>query len=469
MTSSENEISRITHVQHDSCPPIPQISSETGSSSQESQRTNRGSRLVDPTPLYLAQSNRHHGSSQSSVLGISEEQLPRVGSSLQPTVQDQHLSSSPDFDLPSEAEQWQRRLQKVTRTLGEQVPPELVYRSGPKPITISALPEQPLLGQTDTLTRRERRENNKSVRLARSSCSSLTLVPFPNLSSVAAALLPARHGQGESYDHARLDGTVTSIPNSSCNGGLEEGLDTGDSAHPHLEQMSSSPVVPAKDATLPRRRAFRLIPKNKSRPATAAGALESHSSQCQVLDTKKAARLPRRASLHAITTVPPTSPADDRRNDRRGDMGPASEIYVDSHLPRPEFVLLSPVEFSKPTLPLTVEDQDCEDGFSSGSQISSLRHKYHYKSYAESMSGRRRLGSSSSYSSNPDVLSLYSRSNTPFVDSAAPLEPEISAHRDSVEKDPRDAVVRKERRQGWSGEWNRGDMQVVIKKLRSLK
>ncbi|KAJ7578625.1 hypothetical protein C8J56DRAFT_353055 [Mycena floridula] len=51
-----------------------------------------------------------------------------------------------------------------------------------------------------------------------------------------------------------------------------------------------------------------------------------------------------------------------------------------------------------------------------------------------------------------------SRPDTPFNDFGAPLFFEETS-----------AVVRKERRQGWSGEWNQPELSVVIKKLRSLK
>jgi hypothetical protein len=473
-TNSEDEISKTTRVQHDPRPPIPQLFFETERSSQEPQHTDRESPLIDPSPLHLDQSNHYHGPSQSSAREISEEQIPRVESNLQPQhakVQDHHSPSSPNLDPLSEEEQWQRRLQKVMRILGEQVPPELISRGGPKPMTnASAFPEPPSLAQTDTLRRPEcgEKQQNKSLRLARR--NSLTLVSFPNLSSVAVALLPAGHRRDESRERTHLNGTITPKPNFPRGGGLEEGLDKGDDAPSRPEPMTLSSFIFAKDATSPRTRAFRRIVKNKSRPATAAGALESHSSQRRV-DTNRAAKLPRRASLHAVTVILPSSPAQDHHNDRSGHMEPAPEVYIDSRLSQPESTLLSPIKFSKPPLPLTLCDQDHEDDFSSGSQTPSSRHRYHHISYAETLSERRRLGSSSSYSSSPDLLSLYSRPDTPFTDSAAPLEPEISAHQDSATRrdDTRDVVVRKERRQGWSGEWNREDMQVVIKQLRSLK
>ncbi|KAJ7289374.1 hypothetical protein C8J57DRAFT_1277519 [Mycena rebaudengoi] len=58
----------------------------------------------------------------------------------------------------------------------------------------------------------------------------------------------------------------------------------------------------------------------------------------------------------------------------------------------------------------------------------------------------------------------YTRPQTPFTD-LAPLdaEPEQSAKHLTA------GVSRKERGQGWSGEWNQHDMQDVIQKLRSLK
>ncbi|KAJ7167181.1 hypothetical protein C8R43DRAFT_1103773 [Mycena crocata] len=79
-----------------------------------------------------------------------------------------------------------------------------------------------------------------------------------------------------------------------------------------------------------------------------------------------------------------------------------------------------------------------------------------------------------------DSEQLYSRPVTPFADYTRPVTPFAEYARpetpfadlDPVEPAPNDflsPVSRKERGQGWSGEWNQRDMQDVIQKLRSLK
>ncbi|KAJ7034451.1 hypothetical protein C8F04DRAFT_573649 [Mycena alexandri] len=63
------------------------------------------------------------------------------------------------------------------------------------------------------------------------------------------------------------------------------------------------------------------------------------------------------------------------------------------------------------------------------------------------------------------------RPATPFEDLARPTTPMVDLPADEAE-DPAYlnlGVSRKERGQGWSGEWNQNDMQNVIHKLRSLK
>lgn len=69
----------------------------------------------------------------------------------------------------------------------------------------------------------------------------------------------------------------------------------------------------------------------------------------------------------------------------------------------------------------------------------------------------------------------YTRPTTPFAELARPETP--FADLDPLENDDPEPTVtylspgvsRKERGQGWSGEWNQRDMQDVIQKLRSLK
>ncbi|KAF4584686.1 hypothetical protein EYR38_001916 [Pleurotus pulmonarius] len=59
------------------------------------------------------------------------------------------------------------------------------------------------------------------------------------------------------------------------------------------------------------------------------------------------------------------------------------------------------------------------------------------------------------------------RPSTPFIDALVPMDEEAETHAPPVKLIRPSS--RRERRQGWSGEWNRDDMQDVIKKLRNLK
>ncbi|KAI3615631.1 hypothetical protein WG66_011698 [Moniliophthora roreri] len=74
---------------------------------------------------------------------------------------------------------------------------------------------------------------------------------------------------------------------------------------------------------------------------------------------------------------------------------------------------------------------------------------------------------STSHGSSPTTERRFpDRADSPFQDSSIPLQAWLSASW-SARKDG--AVVRRERNEGWSGEWNRTDMQDVIQKLRHLK
>ncbi|KAF7437500.1 hypothetical protein PC9H_004341 [Pleurotus ostreatus] len=59
------------------------------------------------------------------------------------------------------------------------------------------------------------------------------------------------------------------------------------------------------------------------------------------------------------------------------------------------------------------------------------------------------------------------RPSTPFIDALVPMDEEAETQAPPVKLIRPSS--RRERRQGWSGEWNRDDMQDVIKKLRNLK
>lgn len=206
------------------------------------------------------------------------------------------------------------------------------------------------------------------------------------------------------------------------------------------------------------------------------------------IDPERAAKLARRASL-STTTILATSPLRDRFHDidppppkirsRKAAalLGAAPGDYpADGPTPRPESQMMSPLVFAKHTsivLPpaadpqafqLVVDGDDEEDSEDEDS-ISPVSGRG--KIYA-----RSELGHGHQSHSNPH-LPLHPRAETPFANTAVALQAQpgylAPPGMVAISTDGQEVVMRKERRQGWSGEWNRGDMQDVIQKLRNLK
>ncbi|KAE9398920.1 hypothetical protein BT96DRAFT_715817 [Gymnopus androsaceus JB14] len=78
--------------------------------------------------------------------------------------------------------------------------------------------------------------------------------------------------------------------------------------------------------------------------------------------------------------------------------------------------------------------------------------------------------SSSLTRSKSVLMTMAARPDSPFVDTA-PMQSYFATALSANTKTtaPQSAAARRERRQGWSGEWNLHDMQDVIQKLRELK
>lgn len=153
-------------------------------------------------------------------------------------------------------------------------------------------------------------------------------------------------------------------------------------------------------------------------------------------------------------------------------MEPPSDVYIYAHYSQHESTLLSPIKFSHPTFQLIVdgaEDESPSEPPTPPTLPTPPRRRK--KSHEESESVRGRT--SSSRSPSPDMDDTHTpvtpRSEIPFADGAVPLEPGLQVPQVMQSDHSRNSVVRRERRQGWSGEWNCEDMQDVIKKLRSLK
>ncbi|KAF8059465.1 hypothetical protein FPV67DRAFT_1674918 [Lyophyllum atratum] len=168
-------------------------------------------------------------------------------------------------------------------------------------------------------------------------------------------------------------------------------------------------------------------------------------------------------------------------------MSPDQDVYLEiGARPRPEsMMLMSPLVFSKhaslvlpPSNKFTLvvdgedeategEDSDVQDANTAGSRTPPQR-----TLYVQSEMGHGSAVSSGYASNSNPHLPLQPRPETPFQTMGVP--PEINSGylappgtwRTSY---GRDILQRKERRQGWSGEWNQDDMQDVIKKLRNLK
>lgn len=160
----------------------------------DQQRKERRLLPADTSPHPSMQGHSDMGQSKSSrrsVIDVFDQSLPQVDVSSLPLVAETDSASSPDFEeLPSEEIQRQRRLQKVRRMLGEQIPPELVNHGDPKCIANnSALPIQP--SHSDEVLRYEQKEMQSNI-LPSTRRTSLTPSSFPTLSSVSATLSPIR-------------------------------------------------------------------------------------------------------------------------------------------------------------------------------------------------------------------------------------------------------------------------------------
>jgi len=131
---------------------------------------------------------------------------------------------------------------------------------------------------------------------------------------------------------------------------------------------------------------------------------------------------------------------------------------------RPESTLLSPMLFSEAIIPpippyptpqafaLIVDDVDFPRTSTDSSRSRS----------SQNHSPRQRPD-------HPHLGAIHTRPDTPFADSTALIDPALLSPSTPSRMVRHATVVRREKRQGWSGEWNRGDMQDVIQQLRSLR
>ncbi|KAK7438858.1 hypothetical protein VKT23_017784 [Stygiomarasmius scandens] len=79
------------------------------------------------------------------------------------------------------------------------------------------------------------------------------------------------------------------------------------------------------------------------------------------------------------------------------------------------------------------------------------------------------LGRSDSISNSSDTHTTTSHASNPFSDSTWTSSSYTSSKPQQPSYSERESVTRKHPKQGWSGEWNVDDIDIVIKKLRILK
>ncbi|GLB43814.1 hypothetical protein LshimejAT787_1403260 [Lyophyllum shimeji] len=478
--------------------PRPSVDSASSSSSGRSWLDLKERKV--PPPLHLNGSNLHPRTLQEPpVIEIVAPGPPRVSSRLSSYTLDFESPvslppDSPDFHMPSEEEIRRRRHEKVMRTLGERIPSELVNR-GPKIPNVTVFPDPPSDGGSHTA----RRETTKT-KLARR--ASFTLSSLPNLSSVTSALLPVGHGRSKSRDP--LDSPV-STPSATPTprafphraGQSSMVLRVRNAARSHTHPRPQSIGSPIAFATF-----HEAASASRSLHAPSQGNSDDRPSgrMAQQTEAERAAKLARRASISTATFLPsspsrdgfldldPPSPRSPVHNSYRPEsVSLEPTVYVHARRPRPEsMAVMSPLVFAKHTsfvapssgnFTFVIDDEEepsqnaaenDDDGNTAGSRTPP---QCKLKAESDRHGGLGTfLGTGSRSRSNPH-LPLHVRPDTPFQD-GVPLEGD-SAHLAPpttwVAVKEQGMIQRKERRQGWSGEWNQGDMQEVIKKLRNLK
>ncbi|KAG6909568.1 hypothetical protein DXG01_016816 [Tephrocybe rancida] len=461
-------------------------------------------RKLPPPPLFLHRSNLHPKEpTETPVIEIIAPGPPRVESrlsshSVDPESPQPITPNSPDFGRPSEEEIRRRRHEKVMRTLGERVPAELVYR-GPKIPNVTVFPEPPSPSDSQVTPR-----GTTGMKLSRR--GSFTLSAFPNLSSVTSTL--TNHARAKSRD---ILGAADSPPlntptplsfpqqNHPHDIGTPRGNTYRSTTYPRPERPATiySPITFATGLDRPTSQAFNVLTTEEDNEYNATHTAMSRK------EVERAAKLARRASLSTATFLP-TSPLRDGfrdiethspRSPLRRPYNPEPSTPHDDAVDRtprqrPESNMLSPLVFSRASMlpgdhefTFTVSDEDTdetmseerddededEDYASAGSRTPPQHTAKHMYSQSESGHGLLSDPTRSHTRSNPH-LPLHLRPETPFQDSVVPIANSgYLTPSGWMKNQGNDMLQRKERRQGWSGEWNQGDMQDVIRKLRNLK
>ncbi|KAG6812799.1 hypothetical protein H0H92_000432 [Tricholoma furcatifolium] len=464
---------------------LSEASSEADSSSVHSW-IDLKQRKRPPPPLLLEHSNLHRKPTIGTpAIEIIAPGPPRVDSRLSSYSSDRHSSqsitpTSPEFHLPTEEEIVRRRHQKVMRTLGERVPADLIYQV-PKIPNVTVFPEPPSPKEKPTPESKKKLGRRGSFTLS-------ALLPTSNHTrSKSTNILDEKERSPHALSLARSLSQQTRFPDIT-------------SKQTQAQSTRYLPESPCVYSPIVFADALGGLEETSGIPSNHDGHYSMGEYEPQA---EKGLRLARRASLPPAIVLnnspehddssdhhyspPSNSPRLERRSLNLG--SPRShDFYINAPQSRPHSTALSPLVFSKhlSLMPsehifsLTINDVDDQEtstqereqnppsinGDDNEQTTPSPRRKH---MYALSEGGNASLSTTLGYHSNPHLPSKV-RPDTPFQDSGVPKEGEsnfLTPHEWSSRG--HELLQRKERRQGWSGEWNQKDMQDVIQKLRNLK
>lgn len=166
----------------------------------------------------------------------------------------------------------------------------------------------------------------------------------------------------------------------------------------------------------------------------------------------------RRASLSLAAISPFKPSAPPAVNSRQTPANPS--------IPLPAYTYPKPPKIEQPVQQIDITVPESVTPPSTGS-LPDPEPSENTLTTAPQISRSRSLRSLRRKSSDDDLDRNYTRPQTPFMDTAAaaPVDTKTTVW----SSDGEGFIVRRERRQGWSGEWNQHNMQDVISKLRNLK
>ncbi|KAK7437684.1 hypothetical protein VKT23_018400 [Stygiomarasmius scandens] len=281
------------------------------------------------------------------------------------------------FIPPSDVEIKRHQLEKVSRTLGEDIPPSLIFRD------LGRLPDTGRISRKSSVSSFQTENNEDSI---------------PPTPSSDLRVSPTRDS-----------------PKASPTGPRFRRPKTAPSPRPSISLGdTSAETSAAPQLDLPPSEALRLSPLSFSpHPSTAP-------SNSSVLPSEG------RRNVHAPSRRP-TDPIPSLKTE------PGE---------RPE---LSSLRRSRTVKPLTISPHsNSPHRHSRSDEFQSPRADVPFK----------------------EVDSNVQRPETPFIDTLVPDRTYLTA---TWSKDQSKPTERRERKEGWSGEWNREDMQDVIQRLRNLK